>query len=171
MKKKTRRALLLALLLIFIFGVAGVFAMPKIKRFLSSEKSVGKTGKSAVWTTPAEVLGALTESDILPDVITRSLISTESASPNLLGGAMDGLSEQVQKAVKDAAGSIADSVKQAVLSNVSINQDKIAQDITAKLLQSLLDNAGKTSTTVDRGVYDACTNIVKNPPPSPSPPP
>lgn len=145
--------------------------MPKLKRFLLSGNNLAKAGKSATWSTPSEVLGALTESDILPEVITKNLTGTESASQNLIGGAMDGLSEQVQKAVKDAAGSIADSVKQAVLSNVSINQDKIAQDITAKLLQSLLDNAGKTSTTVDRGVYDACTNIVKNPPPSLSPKP
>jgi hypothetical protein len=39
--------------------------------------------------------------------------------------------------------------------------EKIVQDVTAKLLQSLLTQTGTVSQPVDRAVYDACVSILK----------
>lgn len=166
MKKKTRRTLALILFISFV-SVAGAVALPKIKNRLFPTIKKNVSSQKINWSSPTGVLGALTSNENIPEVITLKLSKdgTESAAQNgnsLIGGALNDLSEQVQKAVKDAAGNIAESVKQSILDNVSINQEKIAQDITAKLLQSLLSSAGNTSKPVDRAVYDACTNIVKN---------
>lgn len=161
MKKKTKKAVLVSLLSLGLILTVVFLVIPKIHGRLFPNKSASNGLTTTEWSKPSEVLGAFIQ-DTLPE-ITQLKTGTESGSAaSSIGGATQEITKETEKVIRETINTVLETVKESVAANVSINQEKIVEEVTAKLLQSILDKAGGTSRPVDSAIYDACTNIIKN---------
>ncbi len=121
-----------------------------------------KSLQAVNWSKPSEVLGAFINGS-LPDV-TELKLATEGATINGNSANNPGqqITDKTEQVVRETVTTLINTVKESVSDNVSINQEKIVQDITAKLLQQILSQIGGTSRPVDQAVYKACSAIVNN---------
>lgn len=163
---RLQRNLLPLLLLLFFASGALAFGYTKAKTWFKHQTA--KAPQKIKFLSEPVILGSFL-TDTLPEVERANFGSPSAqptATPKPLGEA---LAQETEKIVKGVLDNVSEAVKEAVVKNISINQEKIVQDVTAKLLQSLLTQTGTVGQPVDRAVYDACTNIVKTAENTPSP--
>lgn len=163
--KLQRNVIPIIIILFFASGVAA-FGYTKVRSYLGASKNTSSLKKSVLTNKPG-VLGSFN----LPEVEKINLGSPSAQPADILKATGENLAQETEKITKEILNNVTETVKEAVVNNISINQEKIVQDVTAKLLQSLLSQAGSTGQSVDRAVYDACTNIVKKAENTPTPTP
>lgn len=158
--------LLPILLLLFFASGALAFGYTQAKTWFG-QNSVKTPSKTKLPFEPAILGSFLTET--LPTVEKVSFASPSAQptpTPKPLGEA---LAQETEKIVKGVLDNVSEAVKESVVKNITINQEKIVQDVTAKLLQSLLTQTGTVGQPVDRAVYDACVSILKKESPTLTP--
>lgn len=155
------------LLLLFLASGTLAFGYTKAKNWLSRQNTKTLPKKLIFINEPA-VLGSFL-TDTLP-AVKKDGFSSPSAQPTAAAKPLgENLAQETEKIVREFIDSVTATTKEAVANNVTINQEKIVQDITAKLLQSLLTQTSTVGQPVDRAVYEACVNIIKKESPTLTP--
>lgn len=139
-----------------------ILLYPIIKNRILSRNPPVKNLQAVNWSRPSEVLGTFINGS-LPDV-TELKLATDTATANINSANNPGqqITDKTEQVIRETVITILNTVKESVSDNVSINQEKIVQDVTAKLLQQILGQIGGTSRPVDQAVYNACSAIVNN---------
>ena len=160
MRRKTKKAVTSSVILLGLLTMLFLLFYPKLKDRLLSRNSSTKSLKSIDWSRPSEILGAFIN-ESLPNVTELKLSSTSTLPVSRDENPTQQITDKTEQVIRETVTNLLNTVKESVSNNVSLNQEKIVQDVTAKLLRQILSQMSGTSGTVDRAVYDACSNIVK----------
>jgi hypothetical protein len=151
-----KRKIWLILLLAFFLSGTAAFALTRIKtrerRKLSPPVAV-----SAEVLRPASILGKILGVELPP--VEKIKSATETAK--LTAPLPEAVVKETEKVIRETVNTVTETIKESVLNNVTIDQEKIVEEVTAKILKSLLSQAGTTAVPVDKAVYDACLAVVQ----------
>ena len=160
---KRRVKILSVLLTLTAFSSVSSFAYFKYVRNTNKEKGLASVKSKIIYPLP-EVLGDYFQADYTESTSDSGKPKSSELTETLLGtnskNIPETITKETEKIVREAVSNVTQNVRESVVNNVQINQEKIVQDVTAKLLQNILTSASGTAKPVDKAVIEACLNII-----------